>query len=320
MNILPGAFDHIFYYSNYEDLNNKIGNNIDLLKEHYLNWGRYENRQYCRLPENFDWKKFVNSTIITKDEAIYEFVRKFKEDLTIYPIINPKPKCIIIVYYIFINDEKDWRSIIREQMTDVYNSGIFSQSVLHVVLSGKSIYREIVYEIIKKIIQEDFSMTHIEENYFEFPAIQKIHELAMINKEKIFIYLHTKGMVNNNPYSWRLIMEHKLTLNTFLDWETTLYMFEKYKNIQKASLFPSIEGFAWYNFWWARGSYLSDCKPLVYSENRFECEYWLGTHGSHTWTDCYSIYGKNISYFHQKEMPTLIYHHMYPRLEIPLMY
>jgi len=191
--------------------------------------------------------------------------------------------------------------MIKGQIYDILISGIINVSVFHAVLLGNPEDIQDAKSILESTLNMSIEITEVFENKYEFPAIIKIRELALINPEKIFIYIHSKGMVNHNPGTGRTQIEQRLTLNTFLDWESTLHIFENYAIIQKAALFPGDTGLGWFNFWWARGSYLISCRPIKIPENmiendRFICEDWLGSHGSKTWQDCYSIVNKNISF------------------------
>ena len=49
------------------------------------------------------------------------------------------------------------------------------------------------------------------------------------------------------------------------------------KNIDVAGIFPHIDGFIYYNFFWIRSSYIKNycVKPEV-SNNRYIWEFWIG--------------------------------------------
>jgi hypothetical protein len=300
MNKLPLNFDHIFYSNYYNDLNKAFGYNKDLLQNHYLNCGIYENRKYCDLPINFNWEEYI-----VKNPDVFDTIEKNNKQFAIHHFLENKTnisnKPIFIVYYAYLNNEKDWRTIIKGQIEDVYKSGIFNYSLLHTVLCGDPNDIKECKKLLENIIKINIEVTEVYENKYEFPAIIKIRELALEYPDKLFIYFHSKGMVFNNQPGIRTHLEQRLTNNTFLDWESTLLVFKKFPQIQKAALLPSKDGFGWFNFWWARGIYLISCKPIKIPENlkledRYLCEGWLGQYGSNTWEDCYSIITKNIWY------------------------
>lgn len=310
-NTLPKNFDHNFYSDYHKDLHGFFGYNKPGLEQHYMYNGQFENRKYCNIDENFNWKKFllcnrdVFDTIdkYTKENAIAYYLNKKTNNIIDYndDINDDNYKPIILLYYIFLHPGKDWRIILKGQLYDINKTGIINKSIFHAVLTGSHSDIDEAKIIIKSILNIDFDTTETYENQYEFPAIIKIRELALVHPDKIFIYMHSKGMVFNNKSSNRLSVEKVLTNNTLLNWETTLHIFDMYPNIQKAALMPSTKGFSWFNFWWARGSYLVSCKPIELPTNlqhkdRFNCEYWIGEYGSNTWEDCYSIIHKKIHY------------------------
>ena len=325
MDDLPEKFDHVFYSNYYNDLFNAFGHNKQLLENHYLKSGRFENRNYCDLPDNFNWQKYIlfNKDVFntiemcTKDNAICHFLNN-KHNLNTYindhnddindhnddindhnDDINDKP--IYILYYAFLYNGQKWKNIIAGQIRDIYYSGILKMSKLHAVLLGTPCEIQEAKLLIQTIINDTIDITEVYENTYEFPAFIKIRELALINPNKIFIYLHSKGMINHNPGQHRTMIEMLLTRSTLLNWDNTLFIFKHFPEIQKAGSFPAQEGWIWYNFWWARGSYLISCNPIeipinMVENDRFICESWLGRSGTNTWTDIYSLVSKNISY------------------------
>ena len=307
MNNIPKAFDYLFYSSYYPDLNKEIGENEELLRRHYLHHGRFEGRKYCNLPDKFNWIKYIdyinakdNIVIDSKEEAIYHYITFTAPnipseclDLDLDVTID---KPIYIVYFCFLNNQRDWMRMIHDQLIDVKNTGIFNSSKFHAVIYGDPDDIIKAHTMMEQLIVQKIEITPVHTNRYEFPAIIKIRELAIENPKKIFIYFHSKGMVNHNFSTYRTQLECKLSLSTFINWDETLYKFNTNPNIQKAGLMPSLEGWIWFNFWWARGSYLVSCEPIIESDNRFECEVWVGSYGSKTWSDCYSIIDKKISF------------------------
>lgn len=329
MDNLPKAFDYLFYSSYYSDLKNAYGTNEALLKKHYLHHGRFEGRKYCNLPDNFNWIKYVdyinntkqtencNKDVVldSKEEAIHHYITVTApkiltltdreclvsnfldlDDHIDSDVIHMNPKPIYILYFCFLNRNKNWMQMIHDQLADVKNSGIFLKSKFHAVIYGHPEDIIKAQSMMENLIVQKIDITPIYTNRYEFPGIIKIRELAVQNPDKIFIYFHSKGMVNNNFGTYRTMLERKLTLSTFLNWDETLYKFNTNPNIQKAGLMPAETGHVWFNFWWARGSHLASCKPIVENDDRFGCEDWLGSSGSKTWKDSYSIIHKNISF------------------------
>lgn len=327
MNTLPKCFNYIFYSTYYDDLNKAFGYNQELLENHYLLHGRFENRKYCNIPDNFDWKKYISNNpeifdtieTVTKDNSIYHFLQNTHENThenskeylsnsnTVHHHWRPPTEdtaielvqensVIFILYYAFLNNDKDWRHMIKYQLFDVYKSGVISVSKVHAVLLGTPDDIKEAKLIIESVLKISIEITEVYENKYEFPALIKIRELALEHSDKLFIYIHSKGMVNHNLGKYRIQTEQRLTLSTLLNWESTLYIFEKYPTIQKAGLMPAEKGWIWFNFWWARASYIISCSPIEVSDDRFVCENWLGENGNQHWNDSYSLINNNISF------------------------
>ena len=316
MNTLPKGFDHTFYSNNHPDL---IGNSSKELSEnHYLHIGRFDNRKYCSVPDNFNWKKYIlfNRNVFdtidkcTKDNAIYHFLNdnnnvnnnhNYIDDANQHVNMSANDKPIHIVYYAYLYNGQKWKNIVTGQMTDLCNSGILKMGTLHAVLLGTPDEIKEAKSLIENIISDTIEVTEVYENLYEFPALMKIRELALLHPDKLFIYFHSKSMIHWNTSQNRTLLEYILTNQTFLNWDSTLFIFNNFPEIQKAGCYPDKEGWMWYNFWWARGSHLISCNPIeipinMVEKDRFICEYWLGKNGSNTWTDSYSFATKSISY------------------------
>jgi hypothetical protein len=295
MNKLPKNFDYNFYSNYYKDLNNAFGYNKDLLEQHYMSCGRYENRRYCQVPDDFNWINYILS-----NKHYFNRIELCNKENAIDHYLNSNEKPLFILYYAYLNQNKDWKRMVHDQLTDVARTLIFDKSEFQAVLLGTPTDIAEAKIIIDNILNRNVVITEVYENKYEFPAIIKIRELALQNPNKIFIYFHSKGMVNHNFSIYRTHIEWSLTNKTFLNWESTLNIFNMFPNINKAALFPSESGFGWFNFWWARASYLISCKPIEIPENlvepdRFICEGWLGQYGNNSSEDCYSILHQNIS-------------------------
>jgi hypothetical protein len=325
---IPPAFNYKDYADLNIDLYSAFGYNENMLKYHYTVSGQFENRKYCNIDDNFNWKKYIdfvnfdpsqfgNKLLYGKHDAFYNYLHYGKEVLTNLQIENnffseseDNDKEIIIVYFAYLYPNKDWRNIVYGQLSDIITSGILKKAIIHVVLSGSPDYIFEAKNFISTMIDKNLYFKELHYNNFEFDALQYLTSLAHENQDKIFIYLHSKGMVNHNPSPFRTQLEIKLTRNTLLHWEDTLYMFQKNKFVNKAGLIPSTEGFFWFNFWWARASYIIKINPLIdeefsetnkndiipYDDNkkRFKCEGWLGN--GKNWLDCYSLIYKKITY------------------------
>ena len=216
---------------------------------------------------------------------------------------------IRIIYYVCINPDKRWDEIVLSQLNEVYNSGILESAILYIEVCCEL---EEYVKVIETFINDYFIdkrncmyfLTTLTENNYEYQGINKLYNEALNNPDKVFIYFHSKGMfynreiihrgvrINSNPHD-PVSGENKiLTKYTFNKWREILGFFlEDNSELNKAAVLPSIDGYCWYNFFWASGKYLNTCeKPVIYKKDkqnegpiitfpqgRFYYETWLGT-------------------------------------------
>jgi hypothetical protein len=207
---------------------------------------------------------------------------------------------IYIIYYIYISSQYPrWKIILEGQMNDLKKSNILEDNKLYIVMCcNENENSKIAINMINSIMgnyKNNINYTIEKENLFEYYGIKKVYDLACMNKDKIFIYFHSKGMVYYDT-SDRLPNEVKLTHFLFKNWKNTLHIFNRCNYINKAGIYPSNDrGFIWYNFWWSRGSYISNLINPIISDDRYYYETWLGLGGDND--DSYStLYNKNIKF------------------------
>lgn len=215
---------------------------------------------------------------------------------------NELEKNIKLVYYIFINPNSNWRGIISGQILQLKGLGILDEVDLYIHVTDTTGNLEKVVAFINELYDKARISTSTE-NHFEYPGIKLIHDLALKYPTCLFIYLHSKGM-SANIHS-RTIAEQMLLTGTFKDWRKTLELFCD-DRINKIGLFPAIGddndsekvgtrgGWIWFNFWYARGSYLVNCDEPKITEDRYYFEHWLGLQNGKLVisNDCYNLYRK----------------------------
>ena len=217
-----------------------------------------------------------------------------------------------IVYYAYIDRQSAWKDIVSGQLRQLKEYGLFEKTKYYIHITDTSqIFLDVIH-----LIQEICPLATISmsvKNEFEYDALKLIYTLANERPEEIYIYLHTKGMGHHKDF--RIADEIALTTQTFKDWRKNLQLFEN-SNINKVGLLPAIEnhirnpqstsvgGWIWFNFWYARGSYLARCNQPVKQSNRYLFEEWLGGEQNETAVsnnDCYSLHYKSIHYFTASE-------------------
>jgi hypothetical protein len=207
---------------------------------------------------------------------------------------------IHIVYYMYLKEPR-WKMIVSGQLQDIIDSGIpahisivicsHADSLIH---AGVSLIKDML-----ELYKFGYDYTTQTKNQFEYPGIKRLYDLALEKSpDTLFLYMHSKGMVFHEQ-DGRL--DHEIILTReLLQWKAYCNIFDTYSNVNKAGGYagpypgrPTMEGhdgFIYYNFFWARGSYIKTLTvPKLPRENevddRWYYEFWLGN-GS--LGDCYS--------------------------------
>jgi predicted nucleic-acid-binding Zn-ribbon protein len=189
-----------------------------------------------------------------------------------------------IIYFIWINKDRDWKVIIEGQLFDILISKIFDVAKLYIIISceDNNILNDVINLInisLSSINNELYEITCFNNNYYEYYGIKKLYDIAQREPDKLYVYFHSKGMFhwyNNKPHK-RSEDEEILTANLIYLWNDIIYIFENNNNIDKIGYVPAHGGHIWFNFYWVRGSYLINCEDPIISDSRYYYEVWLGT-------------------------------------------
>ena len=220
---------------------------------------------------------------------------------------------LTIVYFIWVNQAKDYRSIVLGQLSDLIDSQVLTFASLYIQLSCQhtSIADAIKSDISGALKGVDFSIELHAANLFEYYGIHKLWTLAKADPSRTYLYMHAKGMSNDyNNDSGRHSYEVFLTRNTVGFFRQALSMFEKNPSVMKIGLFPSKHhlpnDFIWLNFYFARGEYLVTCEEPVVSDNRYYYELWSGTGFCRTDASVYSIYDRSFKKYLLNEVGDIL--------------
>ena len=213
-------------------------------------------------------KKYLQISVNSRLHHILE--DEYVDDITIS--LSPAVNKIKIVYYFFTSPNSNWRAILSGQLYQLKSFGILSEADLYIHVTDCNNYIGEINDIISKIVPSAIVSTSFV-NQFEYPAIKLTHDLAMQYPQSTFLYFHSKGMTHN--LHSRSLQEILLFTKTFENWRKNIQQLNK-ENKQKAGLFSSKEGWIWYNFWYAKGQYLAECKAPKISDTRYYYEAWLG--------------------------------------------
>ncbi|WP_114939571.1 hypothetical protein [Mucilaginibacter endophyticus] len=230
-------------------------------------------------------KKYLQISI---GDRVYNILEdRYTEDITIS--FAQAESTIKIIYYFFTSPHSNWRAILAGQLFQLKGYGILSEAELYIHVTDTNNYTTEIKEIIGKITPSAIvSVSTI--NQFEYPAFKLMHDLAKQDPKSTFLYFHSKGMTHN--LHSRSLEEILLFTKTFENWRKNIQLLNK-EDKQKAGLFPSEEGWIWFNFWYAKGAYLAKCEEPEITDYRYYYEAWLGRANPEKTvppTDCLNLY------------------------------
>jgi hypothetical protein len=222
---------------------------------------------------------------------------------------------ITIVYYGFLAPRKRWPHTVVGQLGQLRSTGLLEAADLHVHLTGDGPDVAMARSWIRDIAPT--AMIHASsENRFEYPGISLIWRLATERPQRIYLYFHSKGVASRGWIfgrgSRRTPEERRIYQAVIVPWRRILGIFDADPTVNKVGLCASEAGWMWFNFWWARGSYLASCEEPIVTTRRHYYEDWLHrtTEGPRTAQDCYSLAGNRKGIFYAPRDACRIVNHL----------
>jgi len=191
---------------------------------------------------------------------------------------------IKIVYFAYLIPGK-WESIIEEQLSSLYSmTSLCDISTIFMSIIDDTPGQQELKKL-RSLLSEKYNKIYLMniflENVFEYPGIKTVYELSTDNEHEYILYFHSKGMMSNQHRVRQLLFDYNIKT-----YEKIIDVMEKNLEIDVSSAIIGLNGFGYYNFWWARSSYIKKycSKPQLTQTylryGRFTWEMWLGNHFS----------------------------------------
>jgi hypothetical protein len=193
---------------------------------------------------------------------------------------------ISVVYFTMIDPGNEhWQNVIKDQLMAVRDSGLFqaassfdallSTSGQNPLSKDEQDLLDLAESIVLEIAPNANVFTWIG-NQYEFHGIRRMWELGQQRplSNHYILYFHGKGMVNDKGP--RSFMNNILTKVVVEDWQNVIQQFEANRNMTFAGYAISPSGWVWFNFIWARGTYLINAEKPELCEDRYYYESWIG--------------------------------------------
>ncbi|MGN1280826.1 MAG: hypothetical protein ACI4UM_02830 [Succinivibrio sp.] len=209
-----------------------------------------------------------------------------------------------IVFFAYINRDKNWKKIIKGQLSDLKLSGVLDNSDLFIEVSDSSALAD-THEFFASLPYRIKNLSVHNKNTYEYYGLHKVWEIANTDRYDYIAYFHTKGMSYKKRFtlgSGRIAREIVLTYLTFKNSARTLEVFDRNEQVVRIGAFPKkdddssdVSGcFIWFNFFWIRASYAKTLEEPVITDNRFYYENWsskdIGERGDSYRRLTYSLY------------------------------
>ena len=165
-----------------------------------------------------------------------------------------------------------WEPIIIEQLDSLKNLELYNKSKIFMSVIANDVELNKLKELIKNKYSKIELKNIYKENVYEFPGIKTIYQIAEDEDNEVILYFHTKGIMSQQYENRKYLFE-----NTIQNYEIYLTEFKKNEDLDIAGIFPNIDGFCYFNFFWVRSSYIRNyCQKPEISNNRFIWEVWTG--------------------------------------------
>lgn len=183
---------------------------------------------------------------------------------------------LVVVIFLYLVPD-NWFTISEEIFESLVKSGLYEQSekILVSLVSDKKQFSIFENTFMKKYGKlEIFEIS--EENTFEYLGIKAVYESSK-NEDSLILYLHSKGVTSGNiSYKNHKIRRYFLK-HLVSDYRKVIESFKNNKEIDIYTMLPSDRGFAWYNFFWVKGSYINQyCIAPKPTNHRYFWETWIG--------------------------------------------
>jgi hypothetical protein len=188
---------------------------------------------------------------------------------------------IKIVYFAYLTGD-NWQDVICEQMNSLKGTSLYEMAdeILISVVCDEDKLKRLKQHIWAK--WKKIKIHSIEKiNQYEFPGLRSVWEVSQNCDDCVILYFHTKGMSQVSHKRGGSDIRKILFKLTIQNYETYLNEFKKNPKLDIGMVFPSEHGFAWYNFFWIRSSYVKNFLPKPeYTSHRYYWEHWIGSEHS----------------------------------------
>ena len=189
-----------------------------------------------------------------------------------------------LVYFINTKISPNYKFLFRDQLKQLIKSQIYkiNNCKLHIICIRNSDKDEkYIRDIMKSLeINKNFKTSLIFKNddHMEYEGINKVWELSQLDDKRLIMYFHGKGLsyMKNKFFYIRQPLEKFIFKLLIDEWEKNLETLLRFKSIKKIGILSGGNGWLWFNFWIAKGSYIKKLQKPLKTKRACYYEDWLG--------------------------------------------
>ncbi|MFZ5630121.1 MAG: hypothetical protein ACOY5B_13400 [Spirochaetota bacterium] len=188
-----------------------------------------------------------------------------------------------MVYFVNCYINPRYLYMVSSQLKELRRTGLFegTRAILYVISSGTEGDRLRLGNELKQIFGESPAVQHehTTENQFEYPGIHKVWQLGQPDRDGYILYFHARGISHLKLGRFRRNrqrQEKRLFRRVIGEWRQNLTWLQNLASAAKLGINCGGNGWVWFNFWWARASYVHNLEQPVVTDRRHYYEDWLG--------------------------------------------
>jgi len=188
-----------------------------------------------------------------------------------------------LVYFVNCYINPRYLYMVTSQLKELRQTGLLAglRATFYLVSSGTETDRVRVNHELKRIFGDSSAVQHehTTDNKFEYPGIRKVWELGRRDQQGYILYFHARGISHLKLGRFRRNrqrQEKRLFRRVVGEWRQNLTWLQHLTSAEKLGINCGGNGWIWYNFWWARASYIAHLERPEVTDRRHYYEDWLG--------------------------------------------
>lgn len=192
-----------------------------------------------------------------------------------------------MVYFVNCYVNPRYLYMVSSQLKELQQTGLLagSSATFYLISSGTEADKARLSAELRRIFGDSPAVRHehTTENQYEYPGIQKVWQLGQQDQQGYILYFHARGISRLKLGRFRRNrqrQEKRLFRRVIGEWRQNLTWLQHLTSAEKLGINCGGNGWVWFNFWWARASYIAHLEQPEVTDRRHYYEDWLGRYRS----------------------------------------